>query len=222
MKKDSFLQRLLFLLTGALGGRLIGLYYLSVRIRNDASAERFIRHGPVPGVYPLWHSHQLSAVWHLRRRGSGIVISASRDGEYIARVARSLGFHAIRGSSSRGGATALKEMIRFVEGGGEGGITPDGPRGPRCSISPGVLAVARATGRPIVPFAFGLSRFWELPSWDRFRIPKPFSRGVFMVGEPIHAPPDADEAAMDALAGKLREAMLRLEREADEKAGQRP
>jgi len=222
VKKDSLFQRLLFWLAGALGGRLIGLYYLTVRIRNDASTERFIHGDRVPGVYPFWHSHQLSAVWHLRKRGAGIVISASRDGEYIARVARSLGFHVIRGSSSRGGVTALMEMIRFVEAGGQGGITPDGPRGPRYSISPGALVIARATGRPVIPFAIGLSRFWELPSWDRFRIPKPFSRGVFMVGEPIHVPPDADEAAMEALADKLREAMLRLEREADEAARERP
>ncbi len=216
--RHSIWQRLLFWLTGAIGGLLIGLYYLTIRVRNDASASQFITNVPTPGIYPFWHSHQLTAVWHLRRRGSGIIISASRDGEYIARVAQSLGFLPIRGSSSRGGATALMELIRFVESGGEGGITPDGPRGPRYSIGPGVLAMARATGRPVTPFAFGLSRFWELPSWDRFRIPKPFSRAVFMAGEPIHVPPDADEAAMAALGEKLREEMLRLEGAADERA----
>lgn len=219
MKKDSLLQKLLFVLAGALGGWLIGLYYLTVRIRTDAEVRRMLA-GQVPaGIYPFWHSHQLSAVWHFRNRGIGIIISASRDGEYIARIAESLGFHTIRGSSSRGAVEALKEMIRFVKDGGALGITPDGPRGPRYSISPGALAAARATGRPIIPFAIGLSRFWEVRSWDRFRIPKPFSRGFLMLGEPMHVPADADEVALKALAGQLRDSMLRLEREADRRAG---
>lgn len=217
VKRDSLIQRLLFFLAGALGKALLGAYFLTVRIRKDKSARIFAGAIP-PGPYPFWHSHQLPALWVFRRRGVGVVISASRDGEYVARIAASLGFIPIRGSSSRGGREALAGMIRFIESGGSLGITPDGPRGPRYSIGYGALAAARATGRPVTPFAIGLSRFWELKSWDRFRIPKPFSRAVLMAGKPVPVPADADDAMMRALAERLREEMMQLEREADEAA----
>ncbi len=149
---------------------------------------------------------------------AGILISASKDGEYIARIARSVGFVPLRGSSSRLGAPGLKALIELARSGRTVAITPDGPRGPRYSIGPGVLAVAQKSGYPIIPFAIGLSSFWELPSWDRFRIPKPFSRGYACWGEPLSVPPDADDATLDQLAAELRRRMIALEEFADRMA----
>ena len=169
-------------------------------------------------IYAFWHSHQLSALWHFRRVGAGILISMSKDGEYIARVARSVGFTPLRGSSSRLGAAGLKALIEFARSGRPVAITPDGPRGPRHSIGAGVLALAQKSGYPIVPFAIGLSSFWELPSWDRFRIPKPFSRGYACWGEPLSVPPDADDATIERLAAELRARMIALEEFADRMA----
>jgi hypothetical protein len=199
---------------------VIAPYYLTVRIRNapDMSA-RFARNPRPPGVYAFWHSHQLSALWHFRRSGAAILVSASKDGEYIARVARSVGFLPLRGSSSRLGAPGLKALIETARSGRTVAITPDGPRGPRHSIGPGVLALAQKSGYPIIPFAVGLSSFWELPSWDRFRIPKPFSRGYSCWGEPLHVPAGADAAAMEKLAAELRARMIALEEFADRTAG---
>ena len=210
---------LLHWLAGAIAKWALAPYYITIRIVEGPEVRaRMLRHPRPAGVYAFWHSHQLTAVWHFRRVGAGILVSASKDGEYIARVARSLGFIPLRGSSSRLGAAGLKALIEFARSGRPVAITPDGPRGPRHSIGPGVIAMAQKSGYPIIPFAIGLSSFWELPSWDRFRIPKPFSRGYACWGEPLSVPPDADDAMLDRLAADLRARMIDLEEFADRMA----
>lgn len=222
MKNFSLLQRLLFAITGSAGKWVIALFFSTVRIVNDPEMLRFLNRNPRPkGIYAFWHSHQLPAVWHFRRTGAGILISASKDGEYIARVARSMGFRPARGSSSRHGASGFKELLAMAQERRPVAITPDGPRGPRQSISPGALALAKMSGMPVVPFAIGLADFWELPSWDRFRVPKPFSVGVGMLGSPVHVPRDADEEQLKTLAEKLRVELLALEARADTAARKR-
>ncbi len=204
---------------GAFAKWVLAPYYMTIRIVEAPDLRARMLRNPRPaGIYAFWHSHQLSALWHFRRVGAGILISASKDGEYIARVAQSVGFTPLRGSSSRLGAAGLKALIEFARSGRTVAITPDGPRGPRHSIGPGVLALAQKSGYPSVPFALGLSSFWELPSWDRFRIPKPFSRGYACWGEPLSVPPDADDATLDQLAAELRRRMIDLEEFADRMA----
>ena len=214
----GLMQRMLFALAGSLGRCLIALYFLTIRIRNSPELRELLRVWPRPGIYAFWHAHQLSAVWHFRKVGVAIMISASRDGEYIGRIAQALGFVPVRGSSSRQGAAALREMIQQIEQGRPVAVTPDGPRGPRWSVKPGVIALAQKSGLAITPFAIGLSRYWELPSWDRFRIPKPFSAGYVCIGEPLAVPADADEAELDRLAAQLRDRMIALEQLADARA----
>jgi lysophospholipid acyltransferase (LPLAT)-like uncharacterized protein len=210
---------LLHWLAGAVAKWVLAPYYTTIRIVEGPEVRaRMLRHPRPSGVYAFWHSHQLTALWHFRRVGAGILVSASKDGEYIARIARSVGFVPLRGSSSRLGAAGLKALIEFARSGRTVAITPDGPRGPRHSIGPGVLAMAQKSGYPIVPFAIGLSSFWELPSWDRFRIPKPFCRGYACWGEPLSVPPDADDAMLDRLAAELRARMIDLEEFADRMA----
>jgi lysophospholipid acyltransferase (LPLAT)-like uncharacterized protein len=204
---------------GAIAKWVLIPYYITIRIVDGGELRTRLLRNPRPaGIYAFWHSHQLTALWHFRRVGAGILVSASKDGEYIARIARSVGFTPLRGSSSRLGAVGLKALIEFARSGQPVAITPDGPRGPRHSISPGVLAMAQKSGYPIVPFAIGLSSFWELPSWDRFRIPKPFSRGYACWGQPLSVPPDADNATLDRLAAELRRRMIDLEEFADRMA----
>lgn len=217
MRSDyGWLQRLAFFLTGWLGHTVISLYYTTVHIVNDDEVQRALNHTPHrPGIYPFWHAHQLSLVHHFSRTGAAILVSRSRDGEYIARIAQRAGFRPVRGSSSRAGPAGLKQLIALARAGGPVAITPDGPRGPRYSIQPGVIALARNSERTIRPLAIGLSDFWQLPSWDRFRIPKPFSWGYAAIGEPLAVPPDADAAAMEALAEELRRRLLALEEHAD-------
>ena len=213
------LQWLLFMLAGSLGRWLLGVYYCTIHITNDGETLNSLNRDPrPPGIYAFWHSHQLSMSWHCRVRRSAILISASRDGEYIARIAVSLGYHTVRGSSSRGGGPGLKKLIALGLSGQSVAVTPDGPRGPRHSVKPGVLALAQKTGLAITPMAIGLSSFWELPSWDRFRIPRPFSRGYFCWGKPLHVPAGADESALSTLSDELRTRMIRLEEYADRMA----
>ena len=212
-------QRLLFALVKWLGKWLLGLTYFTVRITNDsATLSRLNRHPQPSGVYAFWHSHQLSIAWHCRRTRALILISPSRDGEYIARVAASLGYEPVRGSSSRRGAAGMKQLIRRGAEGRTVAITPDGPRGPRHSVGPGGLVIAQKTGYPIVPVAMGLSCFWELPSWDGFRIPKPFSKGYYCWGEPLNVPADADEVLLERLSNEFQRRMIALERYADKMA----
>ena len=216
-------QRLLFFLVGWLGKWLLGLYHFTVRIVDSGDVLSYCSRHPQPsGIYAFWHSHQLSMAWHCRRTRAAILISYSRDGEYIARIVASLGYYVVRGSSSRRGAAGLKELISLAAKGRTTVITPDGPRGPRHSVKPGVLALAQKAGYPIVPVALGLSKYWELPSWDRFRIPKPFSRGYYCWGEPLSVPADADEAKLQELADELQQRLIALEEHADRIAAATP
>lgn len=206
-------------LAGAAAKWVLAPYYTTIRIVDSPEVRaRILRHPQPSGVYAFWHSHQLTAVWHFRRVGAGTLISASKDGEYMARIARSVGFTPLRGSSSRLGAAGLKALIEFARSGRPVAITPDGPSGPRYSIGPGVIAVAQKSGYPIIPVAIGLSSFWELPSWDRFRIPKPFSRAYACWGEPLTVPPDADAATLEKLSAELRARIIALEQFADRMA----
>ena len=166
-----------------------------------------------PPLWSLWHETILMSVWHHRDQGVSVMISASRDGELISRVAKFFGYIPIRGSSSRGGKEAAQEMVEALRSGNRCAITPDGPRGPRRELKPGVVNLARLTGRAVVPFAFAAEHCWRLKSWDRFIIPKPFSRAIFVYGEPIRVSPDGDEgenlravqAEMDRVTAKAEE-----------------
>ncbi|MBN2331864.1 MAG: lysophospholipid acyltransferase family protein [Deltaproteobacteria bacterium] len=156
-------------------------------------------------IISFWHDQLLLMVkGNPSKAGARILISASKDGELIARTMRYFGHDAVRGSSSRGGKEALKEMVLLAQEPGDLAITPDGPRGPRHRLKPGVAQLARLTGRPVLPLAFACSRGRRFQSWDRFLLPYPFSRGVFVLGEPVVCQP-GEELAL--LQERLSQAM---------------
>lgn len=136
--------------------------------------------------------------------GAAVIISQHGDGELIARVMTRMGNQPVRGSSSRGGARAAREMVRAWSD-RPWGITPDGPRGPRGSVQEGVILLASESQRPIYPIGFAFSRGKRLRSWDRFAVPAPLARIVVHLGEPLRAPADADRAARATLARELEE-----------------
>lgn len=164
---------------------------------------------PHPHIYALWHNClACSPIWYRRlvpppQRHMGL-ISASGDGEVLAAVMGAFGIDAARGSSSRGGTEAMVKLLRALEQGSDVTVTPDGPRGPCYRAQPGVVQLAKLSGRPIIPARIELGWKVELRTWDRFQVPLPFSRCVLIVGRPIEVSADADEGE---ILGRLEEAM---------------
>jgi len=134
-------------------------------------------------ILAFWHDQLLLMALGYRGPGSKILISASKDGELIARTMGHFGQGAVRGSSHRGGKAAFKALVALGSEPFDLVITPDGPKGPRHQIKDGVVHLARLTGRPVIPMAFACSRGHRFASWDRFLFPYPFGRGVYAFGE---------------------------------------
>ena len=154
----------------------------TLRIQFNDLAGYFDPKRQQPCIVAAWHNRILVlpiCFGRLKNVQRLIVLtSASRDGALLAGVVRSFGMDAVRGSSSRRGATALRELAGELESGADVIITPDGPRGPRYVLSPGIIFLAQKTGLPLMRVQVDYERYWELKSWDRFRIPKPFSRAT--------------------------------------------
>jgi lysophospholipid acyltransferase (LPLAT)-like uncharacterized protein len=160
--------------------------------------------GAVPGydtqppiVYAFWHRCLLACAWRFRNHGVTILISRSFDGELIARTVERLGFVAIRGSSSRDGTSGLRNLHRAYLAGHYCAITADGPRGPAMVAKPGVAQLARLAGTTVSAFYLHPERAWQLRSWDRFLIPKPFSRVTIAWTARVPAEQTAVQAILD-------------------------
>ena len=138
-----------------------------------------------PRVFMAWHETILPLLWHHRRVGGTIVVSDNRDGQYLADFAKSLGYRSVRGSSSKGAARALIGAVRELEAGFTVAFTPDGPRGPRREMKPGLVAAAQRADAIIIPLRAEANRAWRLNSWDEFLIPKPFARVAIFYGQPF-------------------------------------
>jgi len=158
-----------------------------------------------PSFIPVyWHQHQLLCVSYLLEQRSagvnlGFLISPSVDGDLAAMLVRSLGAAVIRGSSSHTGARALRDYYQaLVKDAVSPAITPDGPRGPPWKFKPGAVLLAQLSQRPIVPMAYAASRAWKV-QWDRFVIPKPLSRIVIAIGEPVYVAKGVDAVGLERL-----------------------
>jgi lysophospholipid acyltransferase (LPLAT)-like uncharacterized protein len=150
-----------------------------------------------PGVYAFWHRCLLPSVWRFRHHGIAILISRSFDGELIARTVERLGFIAIRGSSSREGSLGLRNLHRAYLDGRYCAVTADGPRGPNMVAKPGVTQLAQLTHETVGAFYLHPHRAWQLRSWDRFLIPKPFSRVTVAWCAKVPAESSAVQAALN-------------------------
>jgi len=198
---------------------LIRCVHATLRVRHlgREPLDRLQRTGK-PYIHAFWHGRLLLMPFSYRGRRITILISQHRDGEYIARTMEQLGFHTTRGSTTRGGAAALRQCVRRLREGFDLGITPDGPRGPRQEVQAGVIEAARLSGAPIVPVAFGAHPGRILDTWDGFLIPWPFGRAVFRYGDPLRVPAAASSEERRELAERLQEALRRLTEEADAEA----
>lgn len=155
----------------------------------------------------VWHDRIFAGMYYLRDRGLVVMSSISFDAEYTARSIQRLGFGVIKGSSTRGGTRALVEMIRLMKHGVPTAFTIDGPRGPRYEAKPGPPLLAKRTGNPMIPLGVEVEKYWTLNSWDKFQIPKPFSRAKMFFGEPIFVNTDADDGQLEAKRMELQNAL---------------
>lgn len=198
----------------ALGALYIRLVHLTGRwtvVRGELP-DRLWDSGE-PFILCFWHGRLLMMPYCWRRdRPIRMLISQHRDGQIIARTVSHFGIDTVTGSSSKGGAQALRAMLATLKEGRYVGITPDGPRGPRMRASDGIVTVARLAGVPVVPVAFGATRRRVLSTWDRFVVPLPFARGVFVWGEPIMV---ARDDAAETVRRRIEDALNAVTREAD-------
>ncbi|MGQ0639415.1 MAG: lysophospholipid acyltransferase family protein [Gemmatimonadaceae bacterium] len=163
-----------------------------------------------PVIFAFWHANMLPLLWQHRGQGAAVLISTHSDGEIIARICEALGYRTIRGSTSRGGARALVELVRALDSGIDVAITPVGPRGPAHSIAPGVVYTAQRADVPIIPTQVHASRAWRLKTWDRFMIPKPFARITIRYGDPLIVPTSAQGVTLEHESERLGAALHEL------------
>jgi lysophospholipid acyltransferase (LPLAT)-like uncharacterized protein len=212
----------------ALLGALVGFYVRFVgwtlrwqRIGLEAPVARFLRHEPL--ILSFWHNRlMLVPLVYPAGDRAGVMTSHHRDGRIVGHAIRHFQLDRIAGSSSQGGEAAAIEACRRLERGDVVVIAPDGPRGPRMRAAPGVIRIAQISGAPIYPLSVACSRRRVLANWDRFILALPFGRGLFLIGDPIWVPADADEAERERLRELLETRLTRLGDEADRRLGHAP
>ena len=207
---------------GVLGAwiiRALGSTWRIEWVGSAADVEARLARGE-PHIFAFWHARMLPLTFTHRGRGAAVLVSRSRDGELIARTIERRGFVTARGSSTRGAEEGVLEMLELARQGHLLAITPDGPRGPACRVKPGIVYLASRTGFPVMPVASAASNAWVFRSWDRFRVPHPFSRVVVAYGSPLHVPPELAEGEAETWRVRVEQAIDGLTREVSRAAGE--
>ena len=210
--RHSPLKRLQVSAIAALGYPLINMLGQTLRWRVEGlqHLEGIVAAGRHP-VMAFWHGRILPATFYFRRRGIVVMTSENFDGEWIARIIERFGYGTARGSTSRGARRALLQLVRDVEQGRAAGFAIDGPRGPARVAQPGAVWLAGAAGQPLLPFHLEASHCWELKSWDRAQIPKPFSTVALVVGEPLPVASGLSDVELEAVRMDLESRLRALE-----------
>ena len=213
----SFQQRLILFLIKKVGTKILNLLAKSYRVEIIGREYEDKLKKDYPSIlYAFWHQRFLYLIYHFKNCNGRVLISYSKDGEMIAKVVESFGIVPVRGSSSRGRIGSTREIMEVLEKGHIVGIAADGPRGPIYNVKPGIIQIAKSTGMPILPVTVGAEKKWIFNSWDRFIVPKPFSRIYMKYGEPVFV---EQESSDDVLEKKRKEIELRLIKITDEVDG---
>jgi lysophospholipid acyltransferase (LPLAT)-like uncharacterized protein len=210
VKLDSWRARVLI----EFGFGLFRLWAKTLRLQleDPHNGVALVRDRPV--IFAIWHNRLLMLPppfdrWFPTRQSIGL-ISASRDGDLVSLLIERSGYGTIRGSTSRKGVIALRQLVEALTAGSNVLFTPDGPRGPVYQVSPGVIFVAQKSGAPIIPLHMEYSSCWRLKSWDRFCVPRPFSRLRFILGAPFLAEQTTGAEQFEAERLRLENAMMSL------------
>ncbi len=197
-----------------IGSTILKLLFLTIRLRLD-DREGISRNAfSEPCLLCFWHNRILGITHAFHRfypkrvrHGVTVLTSPSKDGEILAQFVAAFGMGSVRGSSSRRGSRALLELVRIIRDGGDIAITPDGPRGPRYSLGPGVILLAQTTGTPIIPMHASFSRAIRMKTWDGFIIPLPFSTISVTVADRINIPKNLSEAEFEQARKNLEDTL---------------
>ena len=193
---------------------------LTIRFKWEDNSDFFAKPNG-PAIYCFWHNRLALCTAVYQRlnqklnptQGVAGLVSASKDGGFLAAILESFGAQPVRGSSSRRGPQALLELTTWADRGYDLAITPDGPRGPCYTVQEGVMSLAQLTGLPVIPITYRLSRKISLKSWDRFQIPLPFTRCEVRIEKPIRVSREADDAERERLRQTLEETLRQISRE---------
>ncbi len=214
----TFLKALTKTLAPFIACWVIRLIFFTMRVEyvNDGPCRKIVANGG-NFILAFWHGQLLMMPYsYLGTKGVTILVSHHGDGELVARTVRGFGIRSVRGSTTRGWFGGFKAMLQAVRHGGDLAITPDGPRGPARVAQSGVIQLASKTGLPVIPVAFAASKKRSFKSWDSFMVPRLFSRGVFVYGDPVYVKkrPGAQgtEEARKSLEDKLNALTQEAER----------
>lgn len=206
-------------LIGFFGKIAIDLLFLTTRIETVGLEDVKHLEESRRAIAAFWHSRLMLISYLFKNWGAAILVSASNDGEYVARIIKRQGHLPIRGSTTRGGRRALSRLIQELKNGRPGVVIPDGPQGPRFKVQPGVMMLAKKAGLPIVPMTYSAKRIKVFNSWDRFILPYPFTTCRVVFGRPIQVPTDADKETEASCTLELEKEMQRITKAADDRFG---
>jgi lysophospholipid acyltransferase (LPLAT)-like uncharacterized protein len=200
---------------------MVALLMLSVRWRTqnkDGFRRMLAAHDGF--VLVFWHERILAMPWLWPRRHAMTALQSPHpDGRMLAHTVNHLGVRTVWGSSNRNALSGLRGMKRILDQRRVAAVTPDGPRGPARIAAVGPVALAQMAGKPIIPVAWSVDRCWRAPGWDGMMIPKPLSRGVFVIGDPIAPPPSRDRDVLESHREALQQAMNDVTARADQLSG---
>ena len=196
--------------------KLMSFTWKTTFVRREAFEK--LRSGHDPYIFALWHGRMLVPIWSHRGESVATMASKSKDGEIIARWLDGNGYLAVRGSTNKGGARGIVRLIRHLSEGRAAALTVDGPKGPARVVQDGVLTLARKTGAWILPISYSATRPRFLHSWDRYLVPRLFSRNVVVYGEPFRLGKETDAQALS----RIKDAIDVATADADRIAGVTP
>lgn len=205
---------------GTIAGVLLRVMGWTLRYKITGQEQMTGKYGGKPVIFALWHNRIFAIPYAKPRLSPGVDVcvltSASKDGAILERAVRSFGISSVRGSSSRRGAAALVALRKTLRSGVTVTITPDGPKGPRYQVQPGVVKLAQASGAPIVVMSIEFKSCWRLKSWDRFCIPKPFSKVLVHLEDGIEVSKELSDDAFEAERKKLEKLMIQCTQNEEE------
>jgi hypothetical protein len=189
---------------------ILRIWFATCRITEHGTYNRNMAEQAKSIVALFWHYSLVYVFYHLKNDRAAVLVSASEDGEYIARLARCLDFETVRGSSNRRGLLALKELLNYLDNSCHVGMVADGSQGPARVMQAGSILLASKSNAPVLPIAWSASRSFTFKSWDRTCIPKPFSRIDFFYGTPVFIPEGLDREGIERYRVKVDRALNEL------------